>query len=63
MPTAPFDKTGSGELGLLASGNTDATAAGKPLYFEARVRAAAAVKDPAIRSDRGSQRGRLAQLV
>jgi len=45
----PVVETGSGELNLLAAGNADPTAAAKPLYFEARVRAAAAAKDPATR--------------
>jgi hypothetical protein len=42
-------QTGSGELNLLAAGNVDAAAAEKPLYFEARVRAASAIQDPATR--------------
>jgi hypothetical protein len=37
----PVVQTGSGELNLLAAGNADPAAAEKPLYFEARVRAAA----------------------
>jgi len=42
-------QTGSGELNLLAAGTVNAADAEKPLYFEARVSAAAAIKDPAIR--------------
>jgi tetratricopeptide (TPR) repeat protein len=45
----PAVQTGSGELDLIAAGNLDPAAAEKPLYFEARVRAAAAVKNPAVR--------------
>ena len=45
----PAVQTGSGELDLIAAGNLDPAAAEKPLYFEARVRAAAAAKDPAVR--------------
>jgi tetratricopeptide (TPR) repeat protein len=45
----PAVQTGSGELDLLAAGSVDPVAAEKPLYFEARVRAAAAAKDPATR--------------
>jgi tetratricopeptide (TPR) repeat protein len=45
----PAVQTGSGELDLLATGNVDSAAAEKPLYFEARVRAATAAKDPATR--------------
>jgi hypothetical protein len=39
----------SGELNLLAAGSVDPAAAEKPLYFEARVRAAKVAKDPATR--------------
>lgn len=45
----PVVQIGSGELNLLAAGSVDPTAAEKPLYFEARVRAATAAKDPATR--------------
>jgi Tfp pilus assembly protein PilF len=45
----PVVQTGSGELNLLAAGSVDPAAAEKPLYFEARIRAAAAIKDPATR--------------
>jgi tetratricopeptide (TPR) repeat protein len=45
----PAVQVGSGELDLLAAGGVDPTAAEKPLYFEARVRAAKAAKDPATR--------------
>jgi Tfp pilus assembly protein PilF len=45
----PAVQTGSGELDLLAAGNADPATAEKPLYFEARVHAAAAIKDPATR--------------
>ena len=45
----PAVQIGSGELNLLAAGSIDPTAAEKPLYFEARVRAATAAKDPATR--------------
>lgn len=45
----PAVQTGSGELDLLAAGNVDPAAAEKPLYFEARVHAATAAKDPATR--------------
>lgn len=47
--TRPAVQTGSGELNLIASGNFDAAATEKPLYFESRLRAANAVKDPAVR--------------
>jgi tetratricopeptide (TPR) repeat protein len=45
----PAVQSGSAELDLLAAGSVDPTAAEKPLYFEARVRAATAAKDPATR--------------
>jgi cellulose synthase operon protein C len=46
-PVRPVVQIGSGELDLLAAGSVDPTAAEKPLYFDARVRAAKAPKDPA----------------
>jgi tetratricopeptide (TPR) repeat protein len=45
----PAVQTGSGELDLLAAGNADPATAEKPLYFAARVHAAAATRDPATR--------------
>jgi hypothetical protein len=45
----PAVQIASGELNLLAAGSVDSAAAEKPLYFEARVRAAKAAKDPATR--------------
>jgi predicted Zn-dependent protease len=45
----PSLQAGSGELNLLAAGNVGAANAEKPFYFEARVHAANAVKDPATR--------------
>ncbi|MGD0619197.1 MAG: hypothetical protein ABSB67_16240 [Bryobacteraceae bacterium] len=47
-PSAPASLAGT-ELGLLASGRIDTAAAGKPLYVEARVRAAETTPDHSSR--------------